>query len=159
MRQVSTLREVHAQDLVARVEEREERRKVGAGARVRLNIGVVGTEEPLYPLNGDVLDNVDVLASAVVPLARKPSAYLLVSTRANRREHGFADVVLGGDQLDTFVLSSPLLLNGRGDLGIGGASTSLLTMYSVLLVRRCGEASNLGQAGDRASGCNFHPKS
>ena len=44
--------------------------RVGLRARVRLHVGVVGAEQFLGTLDGQRLDVVDVLAAAVVALAR-----------------------------------------------------------------------------------------
>ncbi len=72
--------EVHAEDGVARLHDREVDRHVGLRAGVRLHVGVVGAEQLARAVAGDVLDDVDLLAAAVVALAGQPSAYLLVST-------------------------------------------------------------------------------
>jgi hypothetical protein len=47
VRQVAAVGQVHAQDRVARVEQREVDGHVGLRARVRLHVGVLGAEERL----------------------------------------------------------------------------------------------------------------
>ena len=45
VRQVAAVREVHAEDRVARLEQREVDRHVRLRARVRLHVGVLGAEQ------------------------------------------------------------------------------------------------------------------
>ena len=65
------VRQVHAEERVARLEEREEHRGVRLRAGVRLHVGVLGAEELLRAVDGELLDLVDELAAAVVALARQ----------------------------------------------------------------------------------------
>ena len=91
---------------------------VGRGAGVRLDVGVLGAEELLGALAGEVLDHVGEFASAVVALAGIAFGILVGEDRAGGFEHGLADKVLRGDQLETFVLAVLLVGNGLGDLGV-----------------------------------------
>ena len=47
---------------------------------MRLHVGVLGAEELLGAVDGELLDVVDEVAAAVVAAPGYPSAYLLVST-------------------------------------------------------------------------------
>ena len=60
---------------------RHEGGEVGLRARVRLHVGVVGAEELLQPVDGELLDLVDDLAAAVIPPPRI-SLGVLVGERA-----------------------------------------------------------------------------
>ena len=74
----------------------EVRRRPG----VRLDVGVVGAEELLHAVAGQVLGHVHPLAAAVVALARQALGVLVREHGAGRLEHGVADEVLGRDQLE-----------------------------------------------------------
>jgi hypothetical protein len=60
--------EVHAEDLVARLEHGGVDGEIGLGAGVRLDVGVLGAEELLRALDGEGLDLVDLLAAAIPAL-------------------------------------------------------------------------------------------
>ena len=62
--------EAHAENRVTRVDERKIRRGVRLRARVRLHVCVSGAEELFRALDCKLLGDVDVLAAAVVALAR-----------------------------------------------------------------------------------------
>ncbi len=87
------------------LQEREIRRQVRVGAGVRLDIGVPGAKQDLRSVDGQLFDHVDKLATPVISLARKALGILVGEYRTDSREDGFADIVLGSDQLDAFALS------------------------------------------------------
>ena len=62
--------QVHPQHGVAGLQHGEVDGHVGLRAGVRLHVGVLGAEELLGALDGEFLDDVDVLAAAVVAPAR-----------------------------------------------------------------------------------------
>ncbi len=66
------------------LEQREHRRGVGLGAGVRLHVGELGAEQGLDPVDGQLLDHVDVLAAAVIALARVALGVLVGQHRALR---------------------------------------------------------------------------
>ena len=68
--EVATLVEAHAHDLVAGVEQGEERGHVGVGPRVRLHVGVLGAEQLAQPVARELLGLVDDQVAAVVALGR-----------------------------------------------------------------------------------------
>ena len=53
VRQVAAVRQVHPEDRVARLQQREVDRHVGLRARVRLDVGVLGAEERLRAVDGE----------------------------------------------------------------------------------------------------------
>ena len=81
--QVAAVRQRHRQHRVAGHEEGRVRGEVGAGARVRLQVGVLGAEELLGPRDADQLGLVDLGAAAVVATARVALG-VLVGQRASR---------------------------------------------------------------------------
>ena len=68
--EVAAVGEVHGQDPVAGIEHGEIDRGVRLGAGVRLHVGVVGAEKLPDAVEGELLDDIDVLASAVPAAAR-----------------------------------------------------------------------------------------
>jgi len=67
--QMAAMAQVHGEDLVAGFQEGEVHGHVRAGTGVRLDIDVLGAEELLRPVNGELLGLVHVLAAAVPALA------------------------------------------------------------------------------------------
>ena len=118
VRQVSAMREVQAENRVAGLDERRVRRHVGRRAGVRLHVGVLGSEELLGAVARQVLHHVGELASAVVALAGIAFGVLVGEHRAGGFEHGLADEVLRGDQLQPFVLAALFVGNGFCDCRI-----------------------------------------
>ena len=66
VRQVAAMRQVEAENGVARLQHRRIRRGVGLRAGVRLHVDVLAAEELLGAVARQVLDHVGVLAAAVV---------------------------------------------------------------------------------------------
>ncbi len=90
----------------------------GRRARVRLDVGVLGAEQPLGAVNGDPLGDVDDLAAAVVPGAGIALGVLVGERRAERGQHGRRGEVLGGDQLQGARLPLPFPEQDLRQLGI-----------------------------------------
>ena len=114
VRQVAPVSELHAHKGVARDEEREVRSRVRLGPRVRLHVRVLGPEELLGSLDGEVLGDIDELAAAVVAAAGVPLGVLVAQRSAQRGEHRGRGEVLRGYELDLGVLPVDLVQNGRG---------------------------------------------
>ena len=85
---------------------------------MRLHVGVLRAEELLRPRDGDLLDDVDVLAAAVVPLARIAFRVLVGEDRALRLEDRATRRVLRGDEFEVVLLPSSLTGDRRGDVRI-----------------------------------------
>ena len=83
--EVAALVEAHAEHGVARLEQGQVDGHVGVGAGVGLHVGVLGAEQRLGPLAGQVLDLVDDLVAAVVALARVALGVLVGEHRAGGR--------------------------------------------------------------------------
>ena len=106
--QVAAGVEAHAQDGVAGLDQRLEHALVGLAARIRLHVGEAAAEQLLGPLDGQVLGDVDILAAAIVALARIAFGVFVGHHRALRLHHGAGDDVFGGDQLDLVALAAKL---------------------------------------------------
>lgn len=112
------MREVQTHDRVARLEQREHRRRVGLGARVRLHVGVLGAEQGLHPVDGDLLDHVDVLAAAVVAAAGVALGVLVRQDRALGLHDRDRSEVLRGDHLQGGLLAVQLGVDGGRDVRV-----------------------------------------
>ncbi|MNK72663.1 hypothetical protein D3C87_921460 [compost metagenome] len=86
---------------------------------MRLHVGGVGAEDLLDAIDGQLLGHVDVLAAAVVALARVAFGVFISELRALGGHDGRRGVVLAGDQLDVMFLARVFGLNGGPDFGIG----------------------------------------
>src|SRR5688500_20382162 len=71
---------------------------------MRLHVRMIGAEQLLRSIDGELLDLIDELAPAVVPFSWKPFGVLVGEGRTHGLEHGFGDEVLAGDQLDAVAL-------------------------------------------------------
>ena len=119
VREVAAVGEVHAEDGVAGLEQREVHGHVRLRAGVRLHVGVLGAEELLGALDRQRLGHVDELAAAVVALARVAFGVLVGQHRSGGLEHGLADEVLGRDELEAALLAVHFVRDGGGDLRVG----------------------------------------
>ncbi len=113
--------EAESEHRVAWLQERLVHAHVGVGARVRLDVGVVGTEEFLHPVDGELFDVVDDRIAAVVPLAGVSLGVLVREHGTDGGHHGRGGEVLAGDQLDAGRLALDLTLDEahHGEVGIG----------------------------------------
>ena len=75
------------------------------------------------PLDRQLLGDIDELAAAVIALARIPFGIFVGQHRTLRLQHGAADDVLRGDQLDLVALAAELELDRLGDFGIAFAKS------------------------------------
>ena len=110
--------ELHAEHRVTGGRQRVQDGGVGLGARVRLDVGVVGAEESLGAGDGQVLGDVDVLAAAVVPLAGVALGVLVREHGALGLQDGARDEVLRRDHLEGLALAAELGVQDGGDLGV-----------------------------------------
>ena len=117
--QVAAMGEIEAEDGVAGLEHRHVGGGVGLGAGVRLHVGVLGAEDLLGAVAGEVLDHVGELAAAVVAASGIALGVFVGEDRSGGLKHGLADKVLRGDHLQPLVLAENFVFDGGGDLRIG----------------------------------------
>src|SRR5262245_12626554 len=101
MRQVAAVLEVHGQDRVAGLEEGCIDREVRRRTRVRLQVGVVSTEQTLGAFAANLLGDVDIGAPAVVPATRVSLGVLVGQRRAGGGEYRRRCEVLARDELQS----------------------------------------------------------
>ncbi|MCY1458409.1 hypothetical protein D9M71_757900 [compost metagenome] len=78
---------------------------------MRLDVGVIGAEQLLGAVDGQLLDLVDELATTVVALARIAFGVLVGQAAALGFHHALAGVVFRGDQLDVVFLTTLFFLH------------------------------------------------
>ncbi len=79
---------------------------------------MLGAEQLLRSLAGQLLDHIGKLTSAVVALAWISLRIFVCEDRASGFKHSLADKVLGGDQFQAFVLATGFVVDGGSDLRI-----------------------------------------
>jgi hypothetical protein len=118
VREVAAVRQGEAHHRVARLQERVVDGGVGLRAGMRLDVGVVGAEDLLGPVDRELLDDVDVLAAAVVALPGVALGVLVGQHAPLALEDRLWDEVLRGDHLERALLALELVLDGVGDLRV-----------------------------------------
>ena len=101
VREVTAVSEIHAQNDVAGLKRGHVDGNVGGGAGVRLHVGMVGAEQFLGTIDGQLLDLVGDFAAAVVALAWIAFGVLVGEDRAHSFEDCFGDEIFAGDQLES----------------------------------------------------------
>ena len=86
---------------------------------MRLHVDVLAAENLTRAIASEILNNVGVLASAVVAAPRVALGIFIGKDRAGRLQHGFGDEVLAGNHLQPLVLAESFVVNSGGDFGIG----------------------------------------
>ena len=118
VRQMAARGEIKAEEGVARLQQREEHRLVGLAARIRLHIGELAIEESGDALDRQRLNDIDILAAAIIAPARIALRILVGEHRTLRIEHRLGDNILRSDQFDFIALTAKLLLDRGRDLRI-----------------------------------------
>ena len=118
VREMAARIEIEAHEGVAGLQQRQEHGLVHLAARVRLNVRELGAEKLFGALDRERLDLVDVLAAAIVTLARITFGVLVGENGAGCFEHGTRDDVLRRDKLDLGLLAHELATDGTEHLGI-----------------------------------------
>ena len=119
MGQVAAGGEAHAEDRVARFQQGKEYRLVRLRAGMRLHIGERAGEQPLRPVDRELLGDIDVDAAAIVAPARVALGIFVGQDGALRLQHRGGDSVLAGDQLDAVLLADQFGPERGGKLRIG----------------------------------------
>ena len=110
--------EAQAEHRIARIEHGVVGGHVRAGTRVRLHVGVLGTEELFGASDRELLDLVHDLAAAVVALPGQALGVLVREHRADGLQYGRPGEVLRRDQLELIALARELRVAEASDLGV-----------------------------------------
>ena len=125
VREVAAVRQRHAHERLARLDDGHERGEVGLRAGVGLHVGVLGAEQLLQPVDGQLLHLVDDLAAAVVPPARISLGVLVGERRAHGVDDRPAGEVLARDQLQPVLLAPQLAVDQPRHAGSASRSDAL----------------------------------
>src|SRR6476646_1869085 len=98
VREMSAMRQVQPEDGIARLQHAGVSGLIGLRSGMRLDVGVLGVEEFLGALPGEVLDDIGKLAAAVVTLAGITFGILVREHAAGGFEDRLGGEVLAGDQ-------------------------------------------------------------
>ena len=118
VRQVSAMREVHAEHCVARLQHGHVNGNVGLRAGVRLHVGVFRAKKRFRAINRQLLGTIDKFAAAVVALAGITFRIFIREHRAHGFDHGFGDKIFGGDQFKAGALTAAFFAQHFGDVRI-----------------------------------------
>ena len=153
VRQVAAVRELEAEDAVALPDERVHRGRVGLGAGVRLDVRVGRAVQRLGPLAGEVLGDVDVLAAAVVPLARVALGVLVRQHAPLGGQDGARGEVLARDHLERAALTGDLLREHGGELRVDVLERGVRHLGRRRRRGDVRERGGVGHPGDLLDGC------
>ena len=113
MGQVPAVGQVEAQHDVARLQGGQVDGRVGLGAGMRLDVGMLGRENLLDAIAGQVFGDVDELATAVVAMPGIALGVFIRQHAAHGLHDGRAGIVFRSDHLQT----APLAVDLTGDSG------------------------------------------
>ncbi len=116
--EVAAVGEIHGEDLVAGLEHGEINGHVRLRAGVRLDVGVLGAEDFLRAVDGELFDDIDVFAAAIPAFAGVAFGVFVSEQRSLRLHHGGRGEVFRSDQLDVVALAVFLGGDGGENLGI-----------------------------------------
>jgi hypothetical protein len=117
---MAAVAQVHAEHLVAGLQDRGVDGEICLRAGVRLHVRMLRAKKPFRPIDGEVLHPINLLASAVPPPARISLGVLVREHAALCLHHGRVREILGRDQLDVTLLATELRDNHGMDLRVEG---------------------------------------
>ena len=118
--QMTALRQVHAHNGIAQIEQGEVDSQIGLCAGVGLDVGVLCAEQLAGALDGDVLHLIHIDAAAVVTLAGQALGVLVGEHTAHGSHDGGRDDVLAGNELDVLALTGQLPVHGSPQFRVYG---------------------------------------
>ena len=118
MRQMTAVAEIHAEYRVAGLQKCKIYRDVRLRAGVRLNVRVLSSEKLLCSVYRELLDNVDILATAIVSRAGIALGIFIGKVASHSLHNGAAGEVFGRYQLDVVALTLKFLFHCTVQLGV-----------------------------------------
>jgi len=116
--EVTAVRQRHAENLVARLQRREEHRLIRLRTGMRLHIGGLRPEQFFNPVDRELLGDIDEFAAAVIAFAGIALGVFIGELRPLSGHHHRARVILRRDQLDVIFLALVFGGDGCPDFGI-----------------------------------------
>ncbi len=120
VRKVPTVRQIHAEDHIARLNHGRVSRLIGLRTRVRLHVDIFGAEELLGPLARQGLHRIREFASPVIALTGISLGVLVGEYGAGGLQDRFGSEVFAGDQFQTAMLALNFMLDRCIDFRING---------------------------------------
>ena len=116
--QMTSMRQVHAQYRIARLQNTEVDGHIGLASRMRLNIDVLGPEEFLCARDRKAFHHIDELATAIVSAAGIPFGVFIREYGARGFKNSPVRKILRGDEFQTSGLPPFLILDRSVDFRI-----------------------------------------
>ncbi len=121
VRKMPTMRQRHAEQSFAGRNQRHKGREIRLRTRMWLDVGVLGAEQRLGSIDGQLLDFVDDLIATVIALARIPFGIFVGQRGAHRIDHRPRREVLARNQFEPVPLPGELPIDHRRHHRIGNA--------------------------------------
>src|SRR5699024_1014942 len=97
--------QIHAEERITGLEQGQTDRRVGLGARMRLDVHVIRIEKGLCPLDGQAFGHIHVLTATVVTLTGIALGVFVGKHGTLRLQDARAGVILGSNQLHMVFLT------------------------------------------------------
>ncbi len=115
---MTTMRQIHSKDGITRLADRHIHRHISLGTGMGLNIDVFGTEQFFRPVDGQLLGDINHLATAVITLTRIPFSIFIGQYRALCFQHSLADKIFRGNKFEAVFLTLGFFAQNFGNFRI-----------------------------------------
>src|SRR3989338_1487269 len=118
VRHVTAMVELESHERVARIQKRHIHGNVRRASRVRLHVCVIGTKQLLGAIARERFYGIHMFTSAVIAHTRIPFRVLVREAAPKRFQNSIGCVVFRGNHLQSVLLTSRLLFDEIGNLGV-----------------------------------------
>jgi len=115
---------------------------------VGLHVDVLAAEDLLGTIAGEVLNDVSVLAAAVVATAGVALGVFVGENGAGCLQHCFRNEVLTGNHLEALVLAEGFVIKSGGDVGVGLGEGERHAVSHTGILRHSGKRKSLNKLED-----------
>ena len=122
--EMTAMRQIHGQDFVARFNRGEIDRHVSLRTAVRLHIDMFGAEETLRAIDRQLLDDIDILATAIPAFPGIAFRVFVRQARTLRFHDRAAGEIFRSDEFDVFALPFFFRRDGVKNFRIGLAQAA-----------------------------------